>query len=148
MVVEAPQIQSSSRCRRPCAMHRQALGLQWLDCSHEFCRFSGLCRSPRSASTKIHAESSSNGSSRPTSHKTSTLRAHQMAVPVSVGQKIHVESSSNGSSRPAFAKILVQSSETPQISFGFGTNSVRGHGDERARIYPFHCFPGAIPAVL
>ena len=30
---------------------------------------------------KIRAESSSNGSSRPPSHKSSTLRAHQMAVP-------------------------------------------------------------------
>ena len=36
---------------------------------------------------------------------------------VSVRQKIHAGSSSNGSSLPAFAQILVQSSEPPQIRF-------------------------------
>ena len=33
-------------------VHRQALVLQWLDCSHEVSGFSGLCRSPGSASDK------------------------------------------------------------------------------------------------
>ena len=62
-----------------------------LYCSYEICGFSGLCRSPRSASDKIHAESSS-----------------------------------NASSRPALAQILVQSSESPQISFGIGDEQGKG----------------------
>ena len=105
--------------------------------------FPGVAECRVHPAQKIHVVCSSNSSSRPTSHKTSTLRDHQMAAPGQRRTKIHVESSSNGSSRSAFAQILVRSSEPRQMSFGIGDeqrerSGVVVHGDGRARIYPFH----------
>ena len=49
-------------------------------CATTMGSFQGLCAMLRvSAGLKIHADSSSNGSSRPASHKSSTLRAHQIS---------------------------------------------------------------------